>query len=371
MVKSVYEGIDTPALLIEEGIMLENLRLMQQKADSMGVKLRPHTKTHKMPELARLQMEAGARGITVAKTGEAEVMAAHGLKDIFIANEIVGDMKWRRLAKLSRKVRLSFGVDSPEAVRGIEHIFSREKAVALVRVEIETGEKRSGITSEDIFRELLAAVKESDHVELDGIFSHEGHSYGAASAEDCCQIFEEAQEITLSYARIARNAGFQVPEVSVGSTPSLMHGSRVLPGITEIRPGTYIFMDVGQGNCIGTYQHCAATVLATVISKPGENRIIADAGAKALTAQSRGAGLCHTEGKGYIQGSDGVYVENVFDEHTIIYSQGLFDRLAIGDKIQIIPNHICPVCNLYDQAYLVRDGEVVRQIEIACRGKVV
>ena len=120
MIKSPYQNIDTQALLIDRERMLDNLRWMQEKADRWGVNLRPHTKTHKMPELAKLQMEQGACGITVAKVGEAEVMAAHGLTDIFIANEIVGGQKWRRLAKLSKEVRVLFGVDSPEAVRGIE-----------------------------------------------------------------------------------------------------------------------------------------------------------------------------------------------------------------------------------------------------------
>ena len=154
-----------------------------------------------------------------------------------------------------------------------------------------------------------------------------------------------------------------------------MHNDRVLPGITEIRPGTYVFMDVGQGNCIGTYAQCAATVLVTVISKPAPDRVIGDAGAKALTAQSRGQGLCHTVGKGYIKGSGdakgqgGIYVDNVYDEHTIINSARLHDLVEIGDKLEIIPNHICPCCNLYDQAYLVSQGQVLKTLDIACRGK--
>ena len=129
-------------------------------------------------------------------------------------------------------------------------------------------------------------------------------------------------------------------------------------------------MDVGQGNCIGTYDRCAATVLTTIISKPTNERLIGDAGAKALTAQSRGAGLCHTEGKGVVKGSK-ITVTNVYDEHTILYSRELHSQLTIGDKIEIIPNHICPVCNLYDQAYLVSGGEVVEKLEIAARGKLI
>lgn len=369
MVKSPYQMVDTPSILIDRERMHANLEAMQKKAETLGVKLRPHTKTHKMPELAKLQLQYGAEGITVAKVGEAEVMAEHGIQDIFIANEIVGVTKWERLAELSKKIRVMFGVDSAKAVQGIEAVFARENVSATVRIEVETGENRSGVTNEKTFYEILDAIKESPHVRLEGIFSHEGHSYSADSAEACRELFEKAQNLTLDYAKKAREYGFAIENVSVGSTPSLMHCESLVDGITEIRPGTYIFMDVGQGNCIGTYDRCAATVLATIISKPTDERLIGDAGAKALTSQSRGKGLCHTEGKGFVKGSSGVYVDNVYDEHTIIYDRELNRELEIGDKIEIIPNHICPVCNLYRQAYLVSGGEVVGTLEIAGQGK--
>lgn len=369
MVKSPYQFIDTPALLIDREQMEDNLRWMQQLANRWSVNLRPHTKTHKAPELAKLQMEFGAIGITVAKVGEAEVMAANGLTDIFIANEIVGAEKWRRLAVLSKEIRLIFGVDSPEAIHGIESIFAQEEATATVRIEVETGENRSGVVSEAIFDAVLEAISQSPHVELEGVFSHEGHSYSAADPDTCRKLLEDAQRLTLRYADRARAAGFAIQSVSIGSTPSLIHCQSLLEGITEIRPGTYIFMDVGQGNCLGSYGRCAATVLTTIISKPTSDRLIGDSGAKALTAQSRGAGLCQTEGKGMVKGSN-ISVTNVYDEHTILYSEELHRELFIGDKIEIIPNHICPVVNLFDRAYLVSRGEIVRELEIACRGKI-
>ena len=368
MVKSPYQFIDTPALLIDREIMLDNLRNMQEKADRWGVALRPHTKTHKMPELAELQLQLGARGITVAKVGEAEVMAAHGMTDIFIANEIVGRVKWQRLAQLSKRVRVIFGADSPEAIRGIEAVFAEEDAQALIRIEIETGENRSGVVDEAGFDAVLEAIAAAPHVTLEGVFSHEGHSYSAPTVASCLELTKQAIDLTVYYADRARAAGFALETVSIGSTPSLMHSETLPEGVTELRPGTYILMDVGQGNCIGTYDRCAATVLTTIISKPTEERLIGDAGAKALTAQSRGAGLCRTEGKGVVKGS-GITVTNVYDEHTILYSRELHEQLSVGDKIEIIPNHICPVCNLYDRAYLVSGGEVVKELEIAARGK--
>jgi D-serine deaminase-like pyridoxal phosphate-dependent protein len=241
---------------------------------------------------------------------------------------------------------------------------------------VETGENRSGVVDQEDFIRLLEAIKRSKVVQFEGVFSHEGHSYKAENHEDCLRLFSDAQRLTVEYAKLARNLGFPCPTVSVGSTPSLliaaMHGVPLENGITEIRPGTYVFMDVGQGNAIGSYDTCAATVLATIISKPTAKRVIADAGAKALTMQSRSGGICSTVGKGVVSLSPGIRitVDSVYDEHTIFNDERLSDRVEIGDTIRIIPNHICPVVNLYDEVCLVQGDEVVRRIPILCRGKI-
>src|SRR5690625_5049383 len=171
--------IDTPALLIDRDIMMDNLKEMQTYADKEKVKLRPHIKTHKMPQLAKLQEELGAEGITVAKIGEAEVMAKHGLKDIFIANQIVGDIKLKRIRKLAETIDISFGIDSLEHVQAIEKVFAKSHKKAQILIEIEVGENRSGVIEMKDFQQLLDAIKKSDHVAFKGIFSHEGHAYKA------------------------------------------------------------------------------------------------------------------------------------------------------------------------------------------------
>jgi D-serine deaminase-like pyridoxal phosphate-dependent protein len=369
MVKSKYQQIDTPALLIDKDLMEKNIKFMQEKVNNWGINLRPHTKTHKMPELAMLQMNEGAVGIAVAKVGEAEVMAENGIADIFIANEIIGESKIQRIRTLSEKINISFGIDSIFAVKQVNKVFEGASKKANILVEIETGENRSGVIEEETFLEILNALKDAPNVHLKGVFSHEGHSYGQPTVEDCNKIFKESQERTLTFAKLAEDNGFKCEVVSIGATPSAMLGTEILQGITEFRPGTYIFMDAGQGNAIGSYERCAATVLTTIISKPTAERIIGDAGAKALTSQTRPAGLCQTEGKGYVKGSEGVYVTNFYDEHTIIYDKKLHGELEIGDKIEIIPNHICPVCNLYDDAYLVSNGELIKILPILGRGK--
>lgn len=362
-----YTELNTPALLIDETVMRRNLSRMQAYADRQGVRLRPHTKTHKMPRLALLQEQLGAKGVTVAKVGEAEVMAANGLTDIFIANEIVGEEKYRRIRRISETTRIAFGLDSVEQARLIEASFTGTPAEVLI--EIEVGENRSGIIEEADFIDLIRFLKTCSNIRCRGIFSHEGHVYASESTEDCAALFRTAQERTLRFAALAAEQGLPCETVSVGATPSLMHDFPILPGITELRPGTYIFMDAAQGNHMGTHDCCAASVLTTVISRPTAERVITDVGAKGLTMQTRTKGRCATKGLGIIKGHGGLTVSAVFDEHAIIYDKTLRDTVRVGDKLEIIPNHICPVVNLYEQAYLIREGEVVESIPILCGRK--
>jgi len=364
--------IDTPALLIDRTIMMRNLTEMQHLADRWHVALRPHTKTHKCPEIAQLQVEIGASGITVAKTSEAEVMAHAGLDDIFIANEVVGVHKLSRIQRLCAEgKRISFGVDSIEAIQQIAHIFSSE-VPAHVLIEVETGEGRSGVTSTALFDSLLDSIRAKPNIVFEGIFSHEGHSYSAQSLEQAAVIFTDTQKQTLFYAERARMANMPCKRVSIGSTPSILSANvkdvPILEGIHEIRPGTYVFMDAGQAAILGSYDSCAATVLVSVTSKPTASRTIGDAGAKALTMQSRESGICYSPGKGVILEPVQTTVTSVYDEHTVIIDPAFSQAVSIGDTFRVIPNHICPVVNLFDTLYLIEGDHVVDRYAIAGRG---
>lgn len=366
--RSLYQEIDTPALLIDRERMMKNLHEMAEKAKTWGVRLRPHTKTHRMPDLAKLELAEGANGITVAKIGEAEVMAQCGIQDIFIANEVVGTVKMKRLKELHRKIHVRVGVDHVEQADQMEEVFADAGEPLEVLMEIEVGEERSGVITDAQIVGLGRALREKRHVVLKGVFSHEGHCYKAASPADCIERAKVAQRRTVEAANLLRAEGFDLDTVSVGSTPSLMHGG-VEAGVTEIRPGTFIFMDVGQASAIGDFSRCAATVLLSVISKPTEERVVLDGGAKALTSQNRMEGICTTYGYGFIQGSDNVRLQGVFDEHAIVYNTVFHDCIRIGDKVEVIPNHICPTCNLYEKAYLVSNGRIIEEIPVLCRGK--
>lgn len=365
-----YTELDTPSLLIDKARLTQNLADMQRYAEENGAALRPHTKTHKCPEIAKMQLAAGACGIAVAKTGEAEVMAENGIRDIFIANEIVGDLKLQRIAALAQKgVSISFGVDTPCQVTNAERVFAAANVTVPVLIEIEIGENRSGVIDEADFVTLLDTVKACPHVAFGGIFSHDGNTYSAADTDILEALSEAAQKRTLRFALLAGQHGMPCKTVSYGATPTFMNHVKILPGITELRPGTYALMDASQGHAIGTLEKCAATVLAGVISRPTETRTILDVGAKGLTMQSRTEGICATPGKGTIYGREDVHIEKVFDEHAILNSKAFHDSVSVGDKVRIIPVHICPVCNLYEKAYLIDGDEVVCELPIACRGK--
>ena len=365
-----YTELDTPSLLIDKARLTQNLADMQRYAEENGAALRPHTKTHKCPEIAKMQLAAGACGIAVAKTGEAEVMAENGIRDIFIANEIVGEPKLRRIAALAQKgVSICFGVDTPCQVTSAERVFASENVTVPVLIEIEVGENRSGVIGEADFLTLLDTIQACPHVAFGGIFSHDGNTYSAADTDVLETLSEAAQKRTLRFAALAGQHGMPCKTVSYGATPTFMNHVKILPGITELRPGTYALMDASQGHAIGTLEKCAATVLASVISKPTETRTILDVGAKGLTMQSRTEGICATPGKGTIYGREDVHIEKVFDEHAILNDKAFHDSVSVGDKVRIIPVHICPVCNLYEKAYLIDGGEVVCELPIACRGK--
>ncbi|MGI6092763.1 MAG: D-TA family PLP-dependent enzyme [Negativicutes bacterium] len=368
MAKSPYSFIDTPALLIDKDLMENNLYSMQKKADKYGVNLRPHTKTHRMPELAKLQMKLGACGITVAKVGEAEVMANNGLTNIFIANEIVGKTKLERIKALNRKITIRIGVDNEYQVNQLEEVFENEEKGIEVLIEIEVGENRSGVITVDQLINLANHIKRKKKVILKGVFSHEGHSYKAKDPETCIKASIESQQRTLHAGNLLKELGIAIDTISIGATPSMMH-AEIVEGITEIRPGTYIFMDVGQGSAINDFTKCAATVLTTVISKPTEERIVLDAGAKSLTSQNRSEGICSTQGYGLVKNSDNIRLSGVFDEHGLIYSKAFSEYIQVGDKIEVIPNHICPTCNLYEKAYLVSKCSIIKEVPILCKGK--
>ncbi len=366
---SLYSFLDTPSLIIDLDQTKRNIKMMQKKADNYGMDLIPHTKTHKMPYFAKMQIKEGAKGIAVAKIGEAEVMAEHGIENIFIANEIVGISKYKRIKSLHKKIDISVGVDNRVQIDQIEKVFKNSNSPLEVLIEYEVGENRSGVITDEQLSELVNYIKEKKKVKLRGIFSHEGHTYKAKNRNIAKELAEKSYRKTIRAANIIREIGIDIDTISVGATPSVMNGAYV-EGITDFRVGTYIFMDMGQAGAIDSFERCAATVLATVISKPTEDRVVLDAGAKALVPQNRDSGICATNGFGYVKNSDNVYVNRLFDEHGVINDKKFQNEVSIGEKVEIIPAHICPTVNLYDEAQIVSEGKLVKTVPILARGKI-
>lgn len=359
--------IDTPAVLIEEPILQKNLREMQNLADKHNLNLRVHIKTHKIPELAKQQIKAGAVGIAVAKLGEAEIMAKAGIKDIQIANIIIGQEKIKRLVRLAKKCRLSVAIDSIDNAKELSAAFSKSGLPLNALVKVNTGLNRCGLNS---LKEIIQLLKQADGlsgINIIGLMTHAGHAYAARDREEVKAIGRAEGATLVEYARPLQALGYEMKVVSVGSTPTAKQCAKV-KGVTELRVGNYIFNDMTQV-ALGTVtaSRCALTVLATVISTPTKDRAVIDAGSKALALDKGAHGRDILKGYGKIVGGGGV-LARLSEEHGVI--ENLTRRFKVGQKVRIIPNHACTVMNLFDQAYLVKGPDVIKRYDISARGKV-
>lgn len=367
------QALDTPALVVDSGTLRHNIEWMQKVANGFGVRLRPHTKTHKSPHIARRQMEAGASGVTVAKVGEAEVMADAGFEDILIANQVVGAEKIRRLIDLAARVRVAVLVDSSAGVQMLEHAFAQAGAELDVLVEVDTGKGRCGLSDTEQILALADEVGRAEHLRLRGVETHEGHvADGATSAK---QIEERAVAAGLRVVEIAealRQRGHTVEEVSVGSTPAAPYTASVA-GITEMRPGTYIFNDVNE-MALGqaSPEECALSILATVISRPAPERAVLDAGSKSLFSERARSGFALEgyDGFGYIRQAPAARVVSLSEEHAVVELPVGTEFPDVGGVVEIIPNHVCPAVNLHEELHIVDGDDLLEVWPIAARGKV-
>jgi D-serine deaminase-like pyridoxal phosphate-dependent protein len=359
--------LDTPALLIDLDVVARNLERMQEKANNYGVALRPHIKTHKIPELAQLQMRLGAHGITAAKVSEAEVMAAAGIKNIFVANQIVTKEKLHRLAALSKDVNISIGLDSIAAARKLSEVFAASGLSIEYLIEINSGLNRCGVLPGKEAVELFQAVDNLPSLRFKGIFTHAGQVYGADSLSEVKEISRHESIIMAETAKAFAEVGTSPDIVSVGSTPT-MKVWQGHEGVNEIRPGNYIFHDAIQMSLgAATLEECALSIVSTVISRPEKERAVLDGGSKAFGLDRGAHGKEMVTGFGIVLGKQAI-LARLSEEHGILTLDPKVD-LDIGEKVRIIPNHACAVVNLFDRAYGIRNGAVVEEFKIAARGK--
>jgi D-serine deaminase-like pyridoxal phosphate-dependent protein len=361
-------SLRTPAVLIDRAKAHRNLDRMQAEANARGIRLRPHTKTHKSPLVAQWQIDRGAIGICCAKLGEAEVFADAGVKDIRLPYPINPSNAARVLALLDR-THLSFIVDHPAVAKQWSDAMVRAGQQVDVLVKIDVGFHRCGIDPDT--RDVLPMIKEVaalPGLRLKGLLSHAGQTYHAHS-EDGLRIMAQAEAQTMGdIAERCRKNGVPVEEVSAGATPPARFSIQQKE-FTEYRPGNYVYFDRTQVALgAATLDDCALTVLATVVSKPAADRIIFDSGSKTLTNDGA-RGFTDTPGFGAVIGHDNLLVERLSEEHATVKVLNGSTTLEPGDRVRIIPNHSCVVSNLVDQAWLV-DGDTIEPLPIAARGRI-
>jgi len=350
---SIYE-LETPVVLVDVDKAEANLKNAQDAADKAGIKLRPHIKTHKLPRFAKRQVELGAVGITVQKLGEAEVMADAGLTDLLLTFNIIGEKKRARLKALHDRVTIRVVADSADTVDGLAETFVDLAKPLGVFVECDTGMGRCGVQSPEAALVLAKRIAAAPGLQFAGLMT-----YPAAGK------YHEAAEWLADAKTLFDDEGIDLPAITTGGTPDIWHMSEA--GVaTEYRPGTYIYMDRSQVAAgAATYDQCALTVLATVVSRPTDGRAIIDAGTKTLTSD-----LLGLQGHGYVVDFPEARIVGLSEEHGTLDVSACATKPKIGDVIRIIPNHCCPVSNLFDTVTLVRGDEVVETVPVAARGRV-
>lgn len=363
---SASQELDTPCVVIDETILKRNIGEMASHAARLGVALRPHMKTHKTPEIARLQLAAGAVGATCAKLGEAEVLVdGAGVNDVLLAYAVVGAPKMRRLVALMERAHVIVAIDSRDAAAALSRAMTDAGQQLDISIEVNTGQDRAGAMAGDEAVGLALDVERMSGLRVVGVLTHEGHA-GASDPAVIEATALAAGKALVGTAETIRSHGIELPHVSVGSTPSSPYTPTV-PGVTEMRPGTYVFYDnsIFRHGTIGPGR-CAARIASTVMSRPAADRAILDAGSKALAMDPSPS----HPGHGYIVGHPGATIAWISEEHAVTLLPPGEPGFAVGDRHEVIPNHVCPAINLTDELVIVRDGQVVDTWTVAARGKV-
>ncbi len=345
----------TPCAVIDLDVVERNIARVQRLMDAAGVANRPHVKTHKSPELAKLQLAAGAKGITCQKLGEAEVFADAGFDDILISYNVFGEEKEARMAALMRRtpVALTVAADNPVTLAGLDRAGVAAGRPVGVVIECDTGRKRAGV--ETAAEAVQLAVKAAA---MPGLAFRGLMFYPPEDGWQATQAFlDEAQ------AGLAAH-GLACEIVSTGGSPNIPNAGR-LKGQTEHRPGTYIFNDRMQVKAgVARIEDCALTIHATVVSRAGAARGILDAGSKTLTSDTGGL-----DGHGLILEHPEARIAKFAEEHGFLDLAACNDRPNVGDVVRIIPNHVCVVVNMLDRLVAVRGERIEGEIPVAARGR--
>ncbi|WP_188207939.1 alanine racemase [Alkalibacillus aidingensis] len=359
-------NIDTPSLLLHEEKLERNMQRISDFVQSQGIALRPHTKTHKSVEIAKRQVQGGAVGVTVAKLDEAEVLIDGGIDHVFIAYPLTAPKKVERLKALSARAGLIASVDSRVGADLLSDAFS--EAPLEVWIKVNSGLNRCGVEPENETLELAQYISTLPGLKLTGLYTHAGHSYAAKSEEQRFEIAKQEAESIVKSAELCEEKGIPIPNRSVGATPTFMESGKA-SGITEVRPGNAVFFDMVQvGLGVAKIEDCALTVLATVVAKH-RDRLVIDAGSKALSLEQGVHGNKSVVGFGHVVGYPDLVIERLSEEHGVIPVDG-YTPLDINDTVEIIPNHACVVANLFNRYTIKKENGIVHYWPVDARGGV-
>jgi len=358
--------LETPAVIIDLDVVEQNLARMAAYCREHKLLLRPHTKSHKIPELAQRQIASGATGITVAKVGEAEVMLKAGITDMLIAYPIVGEEKTTRLARLAQEAKITVSLDSEEAARGISAAAARQGSTIGVLVEMDVGFGRCGLGNENDLLALAQTIAELPAVEFKGLMFFPGHF--TVGPEQRAVLRAGVNDFLDRSLETFARAEVPLPIVSGGSSPTAYESS-LFHGVNEVRPGMYIFNDrTTAGIQAASLNDCALSVAVTVVSTAVREHAIVDGGSKTFSSDRYQAedGI----GFGLVKEDHAAVVERLSEEHGHLNIARSERRYRVGDRLSIIPNHVCTTLNLHDEVYGVRGEQVETIWRVEGRGKV-
>lgn len=349
----LVRDLDSPAVTVDLDIMEKNLKRVQAHLSKHGIGNRPHIKTHKIPALGKMQMAAGAIGITCQKLGEVEIFADAGVADdVLITYNIVGWLKTERLVALSKRLKkLTVVFDNEIVARGISETAKRHGATVRFLIECDTGFGRNGVQTPQEAFDLARAAMKLPGLQFEGLMNFPNGAKTGAYFTEALGLFKKA--------------GIPVPIVSGGGTPALWTAQE-LPMLTEHRAGTYLYNDVMMVESkAATWDDCAMRVRATVVSRPTDGRCILDAGTKVLTSDQY-----YVKGFGHLLEYPDATLPSLSEEHGVVDISRCREKPSVGDIVHVVPNHCCVVSNMVDKVYGIRGDKIEVVWPVAARGAV-
>lgn len=359
------DDLPTPALLIRGSTVRRNLQRMADYAAAHNLDLRPHTKTHKSPHFARMQMQHGAAGLTVAKAGEANVMA-EAADDLTVAYPALDLHRAAELARLAHRKTVRIGIDSAHAADALNQAADAVGSTLGILVDLDVGQHRTGVQSPEDATTLARHVDRLPALRLDGLIFFPGHISQPPDQQD--PALQQVDSFLAEVIQRFQQQGLEPAIVSGGSTPTA-YQSHLVTRLTEIRPGTYIFNDA---NCVrgghATWDDCAARIRCTVVSNAVPRQAVIDAGSKTLTSDP--CGPAPETGHGHVLEHPEAKITKLSEEHGQIDIARCDPPPKLGDRLTVIPNHVCPCVNLQDRIWWEDDDGTVEPLTVAARGMI-